>query len=290
MVSIYNNPTDLFNKIVHTNTKEPVWTNTTNSIPISNKYFLTILDHSNINTINFINYINNTEYDIEYPFEKDANIDYSFMIESEQLNHIDLETFNLNKIGSNLDIFFQIVSESDGDIILVIDINYLLDKFNNSKNIVSNHLIDFILWKLKNKLNYIFVLDEKKQIKFSNNLLLIQFEICLVNWDASKYNFDNNLIVYKDINDNIFNNVYWNILYPNNKITEYLHSIDSPYKNLKYNFSLIKINLNNTDKECFLGKINLFDIIYKNLLNLNNDPGIIIDPSDRIDIQINWKN
>ena len=71
------------------------------------------------------------------------------MIEYEQFYQIDLENSNLKEISDNLDNFFQIVKESEGEIFFAIDINYLIDNFINSKKMYPNHLVDFILWKLK---------------------------------------------------------------------------------------------------------------------------------------------
>lgn len=282
MFRVFNKIDNLFNNIIITNNEDPIYpTKTNESIPISNKYFLTILNNKNTDIKNFFDYINDNTRTLEYPFKKNKNINYSFMVEWEQFYQIDLDNSNLNEISVNLNDFFQIVKESEGEIVLVLDINYLIDIYVNSKNIYSNHLIDFILWKLKNKLTYILVLDSNITIKKYNNMLFAQLETCFVNHDLSKYNLDHNLLVYKDVNEDIYKNVYWNLLYPEIKITEQIQKIKSPYGDSE--FDIVKIN----NKECFLTKINLSDVINKNLLNLNNDPGIIIEPTDRINIFYN---
>lgn len=282
MFRVFNKIDNLFNNIIITNNEDPIYpTKTNESIPISNKYFLTILNNKNTDIKNFFDYINDNTRTLEYPFKKNKNINYSFMVEWEQFYQIDLDNSNLNEISVNLNNFFQIVKESEGEIVLVLDINYLIDIYVNSKNIYSNHLIDFILWKLKNKLTYILILDSNITIKKYNNMLFAQLETCFVNYDLSKYNLDHNLLVYKDVNEDIYKNVYWNLLYPEIKITEQIQKIKSPYGDSE--FDIVKIN----NKECFLTKINLSDVINKNLLNLNNDPGIIIEPTDRINIFYN---
>jgi hypothetical protein len=279
MFRVFNNIDNLFNNLIITNNEEPIYpTKTKEAIPISNKYFLTILDNSNDNIKSFFDYINDSTRTFKYPFKKNKNIDYSFMVEYEQFYQIELENSNLKEISDNLDNFFQIVKESEGEINFVLDINFLIENFINSKKMSPNHLVDFILWKLKNKVTFISVLDEHMIINKYNNMLFAQLETCFINCDLSKYNLDQSLLVYKDIEEEVYENVYWNLLYPEMKITQNKQKIKSPYGDLE--FSVVEIN----NKECFLAKINLLDIINKNLLDLNENPGIIIQPSDRINI------
>lgn len=282
MFRVFNKIDNLFNNIIITNNEDPIYQNKTNEkIPISNKYFLTIFNDEKDDIKSFFDYINDNTRTLKYPFKKNKNIDYSFMVEQEQFYQIDLEKSNLNEISNNLDTFFQIVEESDGEIVFVLDLNYLIDNFVKSKNVAPNHLVDFILWKLKNKVTYILVLDSNMIVKKYNNLLFAQLETCFKNYDLTKYNLDKNILVYKNVDDEVYKNIYWNLLYPETKITEHIQKIKSPYEQSEFN--IVKIN----NKECFLSKINLLNIIEKNLLNLHNDPGIIIEPIDRINIFYN---
>ena len=320
MFRVFNNIDNLFNNLIITNNEDPIFTSKTNeSIPISNKYFLTILDNKNDDIKSFFDYIVDDTRTLEYPLKKNKNIDYSFMVELEQFYQIDLDNSNLKEISCNLNSFFQIVEESEGEIVFVLDINYLIENFINSKKISPNHLIDFILWKLKNKVTYILLLDSNNTVKKYNNMLFAQLETCFINFDLSKYNLNKHLLVYKNVNEEVYENVYWNLLYPEMKITKNKEKIKLPYKKSKLEseseleselesefesnteseskleseleselesnteFSIVEIN----NKECFLHKITLSDIINKNLLNLNNNPGIIIDPTDRINIYYN---
>jgi hypothetical protein len=285
MFRVFNNIDNLFNNLVITNNEDPIFTSKTNeSIPISNKYFLTILDNKNDDIKSFFDYINDDTRALQYPFKKNINIDYSFMVEFEQFYEIDLENSNLKEISDNLDIFFQIVEQSGGEIFFVLDINYLIQNFINSTKISPNHFIDFILWKLKSKVTYISILDSNNTVTKYNNMLFAQLETCFINYDLSKYNLDKHLLVYKNVNEEVYENVYWNLLYPEIKITKNKEKIKSPYEEKEESeFSIVEIN----NKECFLAKITLSDIIYKNLLNLDYNPGIIIQPIDRINIFYN---
>lgn len=292
MLKIFDNSNDFFNNLVKTNTENPSWISNKNknSIPISNKYYLNILDEKNLDVKNFYDYIDDSTRSLKYPFKIEKNIDYSFMIEIEQIYKIDIEQSNLKKISNDLDIFFDIVNESNGEIILILDIFYLINNFIDSKQIYSNHLVDFILWKLKKKLSCIYILDCNLIIKNHKNMLFVQLESCLINFDKFKYNLNYDFSVYKNINDDLIKNVYWNLLYfemgksieksINKNTDENTNKIKSPYDSTY--FDLVTINGN----KCFLGKVNLIDVIDNNLLDLNSNQnyGIIIDPSDRINI------
>lgn len=281
MFKVFNKIDNLFNNIIKINTDNPLWANNRkkDSIPISNKYFLTIFDDNNTDIKNFFEYINDSTRTLTYPFEIKKNIDYSLMVEQEQFYKIDLENSNLKEISNDLDKFFKITNDSHGEIVFIVDINYLINNFINSKKVFSNHFVDFILWKLKNKISHIYVLDLNSSIKNYKNMLFIQLESCFINFDKSKYNLERNFLVYKNTNDDLLENIYWNLFYPEMKITEHIQKIKSPFDESFFNIVIINNN------ECFLSKINLVNIIDNNLLDINNnEPKIVIDPTDRINI------
>ena len=283
MFKVFYEIDELFNEMIKINNNNPSWANNKKncSIPISNKYFLTIFDDVNTDIQNFFEYINDNTRTIDYPFKKENNIDYSFMIEQEQFYNIDLTNSTLNEISSNLDSFYQIINESNGDIIFVLDINCLIDNFIISKEkLIPNHLIDFIMCKIKNKVSSVYILDLKTNIKNHQNMLYLQLESCLKNFLNTKYNLEKKIFVYKDVEESAFENIYWNLLYPEIPISESIQKINSPIGNKI--FDIVMIN----KKKCFICEINLIESINKNLLNLNNEPGIIIDPTDRLNISI----
>lgn len=290
IVSTYN---ELFNLLIKMNGENTqlvnfICTYNTNNnihckIPMSNKYFLTLIDNSNFDVINFFSYINDDTRIVSFPFEKKNNIDYSLMLESTQFYNIELQNSFLTEISLNLDKFFKIVKESSGEINLIIDIKFLIDfELLTKQKSQSNHLIDAIIWKLKNnKINSCIIIDPDNIIKNCSNMLYIQLESCLINFDKTKYDFNKNLVVFKSIDDSIVETVYWNVLLPEMKISEVINKIKSPFDNTY--FDIVKIN----EKYCFLYNISIKDCIGKNLLNLNNEPGIIIEPIDRLCIYAN---
>lgn len=291
MVTIFNNTTDLINSLVKINSS---WIKISNEklkkLPISCKYFLTLIDLKNdIEINNFFTYITDETRTINYPFVKNNQIDYSLMLEIEQFYNIEINNNQTIKdISNNINKFINIVNESNGKIVFVLDIEFLLNFMIQMKNESKpNHLIDMIIHKLTNQpnLSEIFILDRHNIITNHKNLFYLQLEKCL---NKNIDNIDNiekkSIVVYKNINDSIVNNVYWNILDPSVKISEHIGKIKSPYDNNDNNddintyFNLMKIN----GEIFFVKKILINDCVEKNLFDLDYNPGIIIEPIDRL--------
>lgn len=281
-MNTYDNLDELFNKLIKINSEKSKDVNISNfPLPISNNYYISILNDQDIKINNFFSYINDVNREIDYPFKRDVEIDYSFMIEQEQFYQIDLKKSNLSEILNNINSFFEIVSESDGNISLIIDIEFLLDFLIESKNkLCPNHFYDFIIWKLQKKITNILILDKNNFIKNDKNMLYYQLETCLKDFNVSKYNLDKNIKFYRKTKDTVIETIYWNIFYPESKIIKLIKKINSPFDNTEFDV----VEISNT--EYFLTTINLLDIIDKNIFNLHIEPGIIIDPIDRINVII----
>lgn len=291
MVLVFDNTSDLVNSMVKINSS---WIKITdgklNKLPISCKYFLTLFDLSTDTEINkLFSYITDETRTNEFPFVKDNHIDYSLMLEIEQFYNIDLNgNLTIKDISNDIDRFIDIVNESNGKIAFVLDICFLLNFMVQTKNQSKpNHLIDMIMFKLSNlskltnsnipNVSEIFVLDRQNIITNPKNLFYLQLENCLKK--------NNNIYgeiyvhIYKSIEESVVENVYWNVLDPCVKITEHMGRIKSPYDDNSY-FNLVKIN----NSDYFVKKISINDCIDKNLFDLDNNPGIIIEPIDRLNI------
>lgn len=280
MITIYSNTDDLINSMIKINSSW-VLNKKSNKLPISCKYYLTILDVDlDPETNSFFKYIEDEERILEYPFKKDNSINYSMMLEIEQFYNIELNSkLTIKDISNNIDLFMEIVSESNGKIVFVLDIDYL-SKFivklkNNSQ---PNHLIDMILFKLRNQtkseISEILILDKNNIIKNKSNILYLQLKMCLKNENIDLE--DKSIMVYKPIDEILINNVFWNILYEPINITEQMKKIKSPYDETYY--TILEIN----GAKCFVQKTILRDIVQKNLFDLDKNPGIIIEPIDRL--------
>lgn len=279
MVEIFNSVEKLSNSLVKINSSwvKEVSNSKLNKFPISCCYFLTLLDISNNDEIaNLFDYINDETRTIEYPFVKDAQINYSLMLEPEQFYNINLNS-NIKNISANIDEFTNIVDESNGKIIFVLDISYLVNfMIGLKKKLIPNHLIDMILYKLRNstKISEIYILDKQSMISNTSNLLYTQLEMC-IHKNINELD-EKKIVVYKDMDESLMENVYWSILEPNIKMTEYIGKVKSPYDNTYFN--LMKIN----EKIYYVKQINISECIDKNLYTLNDNPGIIIEPIDRL--------
>lgn len=282
MVEIFNSVEKLSNSLVNINSSwvKEVSNSKLNKFPISCCYFLTLLDISNDDEIaNLFAYINDETRTIEYPFVKDEEINYSLMLEPEQFYNINLNS-NIKNISTNIDEFLNIVNESDGKIIFVLDISYLVNFMIELKNkSIPNHLIDMILYKLKNstKISNIYILDKQSMISNTSNLLYTQLKMCINNATNTNYKLDERkIVVFKDTEESLIENVYWNVLEPGIIINEYIGKIKSLYDDTYYN--LMKIG----EKTYFVKQIDIYDCVDKNLYILNDNPGIILDPVDRL--------
>ena len=289
MFETIKNYAELFNTIIRINNDNPIFfdfncefntkSNIQGKIPISNKYFLSILPTDSEEINKFFSWISDGSRE-EYPFDKKSNIDYSLGIEMEQFLNMDILNSSLRELDYCLEEFLKIVAESNGEIYFIIDIKFLMEfEVLTRQKSQPNHLIEMILWVLKNKIDGVILFDSNEIVKNNSNMLYIQFESCIKNFNPIKYNLDKNILVYRNSADTVVESVYWNVLFPEIKISEYdSEKIKSPYDNTY--FQIVKIN----GQECFLYKINLLNCINKNLINLENEPGIIIEPIDRLNI------
>lgn len=291
MFIIVKNYEELFNTIIKINSENPIMidfnceyntkSNINGKIPISNKYFLSVLSNEIEEVNKFFSYITDDTRS-EYPFNKESGIDYSISIDMEQILNMDILNSSIKEISYNVEEFLKISNESNGNIFFIIDIKFIVEfELMTRQKSQPNHLIEMMLWKLKNKIDGIILIDPNNFIGNNSNMLYLQLESCLKNHNYSKSDkLDNYILVYRDINDSVIETVYWDILFPEIKISKFIEKIKSPYDNT--HFDIVQIN----NKDCFLYKIKLLNCIDKNLLNLENDPGIIIQPIDRLKILI----
>ena len=133
----------------------------------------------------------------------------------------------IKDISNNIDTFINMVNESNGKIVFVLDICFILNFMVKMKNQSKpNHLVDIILFKLSNlskstnsnisNVSEIFILDKQNLITNQNNFFYLQLEKCLkknIPINDEKY-----IHVYKNVEESIKENVYWNILEPYIKI------------------------------------------------------------------------
>ena len=220
---IHNSINDIFSILQRENSKNIVYTDEYN-IPVSNNYYTFIIDPSDsdykniLSTINRIGLTNNE--DAEGTFDgDDGNKSISdgsggcrdteaVPIEEEQIFDIKILNKNIKEIDLIVDSILECINESDGLMHLIIDIDLLLTLFKqfNDKD-CETHIIDFILYKFKNKVDCLYIYSKNNLIK-DQSLLHKQILECLKNEHIiiNSNNDSYTHIIYKNIN-----NTYWYI-------------------------------------------------------------------------------
>jgi hypothetical protein len=267
-LNIYNDKLSLFTDIISYNEEDMIFTEEYN-LPVSNKYFIFILDPNNTDILNYYNkLINNNDNDeilkdkIKINFDEDQI--YYYNILKNNFNDVDIEFENI----------FNIANESNADICLVIDIGFILNfiKFFENNTDLDNHIIDFLTFKLKHKLDKIFIYDDTNT--FSLNSLLY---LDLLSYSKVKYNLNNSNIKFYTIDNDknknyiddnfitIFKNtnkMYWNILNLNSKI-----SYDDEYdENDDINNQICMVEVDDIDS--LLTTKNINDLLNANIFNI----------------------
>jgi hypothetical protein len=220
---IHNSINDIFAILQRENSKNIVYTDEYN-IPVSNNYYTFIIDPSDgdykniLSTINRIGLTNNE--DTEGTFAEGTfggggggggcrNTEAEAVaIEEEQIFDIKILNKNIKEIDLIVDSILECINESSGLLHLIIDIDLLLTLFKqfHDKD-CETHIIDFILFKFKNKVDCLYIYSKNNLIK-NQSLLHKQILECLKNENIiiNSNNDTYTHVIYKNIN-----NTYWYI-------------------------------------------------------------------------------
>jgi hypothetical protein len=282
MFSIYNNPDKLFNYLSETNNKDLLYLNEYN-IPISNKYFITLVNLQDEPFESFFSYIFDETREITCPFvlEENNKSITGLKWDSEQFYSIVLGEKSLTQLENDIEQVYSDVEESNANVYLLIDINYLINfLIIGEKAKVPVHIFDFLLLKLK-KFNFdsIIIYDESNNYTESNLLYeQIKTNFRIINKYESEI-FKKEIKVYKKIDSNDLD-IYWNITNFNDiiDIKQQVKAPDCEESESGFSFGLVN------GSESFISSVQILDIIGKNIFELENDPGIILDPLDKINL------
>ncbi len=280
MFNVYNNPDKLFNYLNEINNKDLLYLNEYN-IPISNKYFITLVNLQDEPFESFFSYIFDDTREVLCPFviEENNKNTTGLKWDSEQFYSIILGEKSLFQLEKDIEQVYSDVEESNANVYLLIDINYLMNfLIIGEKAKVPVHIFDFLLLKLK-KFNFdsIIIYDENNNYDASNLLYeQIKLNFRIINKFESEI-FTKEIKVYKKIDSNELD-IYWNMTNFNDIIdVKQQVKFDNQYDN-QVDFSYGLVN----GSESFISKIKIIDIIDKNIFELENNPGIILDPLDKI--------
>lgn len=281
-MEIYNNHSDFFNKIIEINNsniyksvyrEENIKTNdieyesiVRNETWVSNNYFLCLYDKNNEHVHKWYDWIckKDSEHEFEYMYGEEPKY-YPYI---DQFHHIELKNNSINDINEELDVFFNIVNESKGKIYFLIDIDYLLQilKINNR----NNHILDFLLHRLKNIPENIILLDINNKFK-QNSLLYYQFNSVLLN---KQNNYITQYLTILKIIDDPDDDYYWYIAKQNHnlKLIEHIENDDN---------LLAGIYLLNDKNKCVVLDIELSSLVNKNLMDNMSKEEFVINPLER---------
>jgi hypothetical protein len=259
-MSIYysQNIYSLFNNIISHNNKNVNVSGEFN-ISISNKYYLFILNNSDIynNIFDFL-FDNNPTDEVKSNFTNSMDI----VFDNEQILKIDLQNYNIVSLNNLINNLINISTESESELIIYLDINHIINFIKNST--IETHIFDFLIHKLKNKADrlYIYENENLKNSLFIKEIFTIKKNYKFVN------NNNNSIYIYK-LND--INIKYWNIFNLD------INNLDlSDYSN-----SSIKI-FNYNNNEFLLTQINISDLSLNNIISHHNN--FVLHPLDKINI------
>jgi hypothetical protein len=279
-LNIYKDKLSLFTDIVSYNEKDMIYSEEYN-LPVSNKYFIFILDPNNKDFLNYYNKILNNDDNNDENNENNDNDDNEILKDKIKINFDEDQIYNYNILKNNfkdvdakLENIFNNANESNAEICLVIDIGFILNfiKFFENNSDLDNHILDFLSFKLEHKLDKMFIYDDTNT--FSINSLLY---LDLLSYSKVKYSFNNSNIKFytidNDKNKNYFddnyitiykntNKMYWNILNLNSKV-----SYDEEYDDeddINNQICMVEID----DIDSLLTTKNLNELFNANIFNI----------------------
>ncbi len=266
---VINDYDKLFNKLYEINNTNLITTGRY-QFPISNNYFVTILNTENEKFNNFFDYIfdEKREKDINFDLKTKNNLSW----EREQFYFIEPEKTNIVTLGKDIDQVIDIINDSNGEINIILDISFLVNFINKLKDKeIEDHLFDFIIYKLclssnRNISNFI-IFDGENKYNIEN--LLYEKIKTIINTKYISPKINKSIVVYKKITSDD-TKLYWNILSENDlSIKIKLIENDDMINNFYYG------TVNND--ESFISEIKIKDILKTNVFELEKNPGIVIN-------------
>lgn len=244
MAYIYSTLQSIFAILQEENKKNIVYTEEYN-IPVSNNYYSLIIDPNDeeyklaLTSIYRTDYIGSNDDDSS---TSDCII-RTGLIEEEQIYDINIINKNIKEVDILIENILQSISESSSILHLIIDIDFLLTLFKQFYDKGCEiHVIDFIIYKFKNKVDAIYIYSKNNMLNV-NSLLYKQITECLKDVHLCKsISNDNIYTLYKNIN-----NTYW---YLDVKGDD--EDSDTPNISIDVNISDIISNIFNKEEELYV--------------------------------------
>ena len=199
MVSVYSTIQSIFTVLQEENKKNIVYTEKYN-IPVSNNYYSFIIDPND----NDYKLALTNIYRTDFIDSREPGIVISTgLIEEEQIYDINIINKNIKEVGVLITNILQSVNESSSTLHLIIDIDFLLTLFKKFYDKGCEiHVIDFIIYKFKNKVDAIYIYSKDSMLNTKSVLYKEIMDILDANDDADDIaNDDANTDANNDAND-----------------------------------------------------------------------------------------
>lgn len=272
-MSIYHKSEELFTDLIKYNELNMEYLGGL-QVPMTNIYYITFLNPNDNKSLKFISYLEN--YNNHNPFD---NIKPNINIDTEQICNIDLTQKPINLIDKILDEIYINAQKSNSKISVILDIGFVFNIITSfEKDEIEIHLYDFLLYKLKKRVDKLFILD--------NENILQNNSICSNIFDELKMylliNKELNTIVIPNIDITIYkyhDSLYWKILDMSQRIHKinYDETDELDEKGVFNETSIYEID----DKEAYLKTIKLPKICFTNLFELHS---IVLHPLDKLKV------
>jgi hypothetical protein len=254
----------LYSDIIKYNQDDLIYTEEHN-LPISNKYYVFIADTKNEI---FMQYYNNLFSAVdENPIQSIIKVNF----DEDQVFLYDLLNYNYKVTDKILSELYNNANEEGGEVCVILDIGYILNFICLTEEYsgVENHILDYIIYKFTNKVDKLFILDEKHELK-KNSLLYRDIYLFYRNnrkiipmfyYDNKKEYFENNYItIYKNKD-----NLYWKMVDTNSTI-DFSEDFDEEHD---YEDKIIMVKIDKIDSLITLTEID-DEILYGNLFTKEN--------------------
>jgi hypothetical protein len=260
---IYKDIELLYIDLIKYNEENIIFTGEHN-IPISNKYYVFIIDPNNTTFNNYYNKLLDVEENEDILYNKiRVNLD------EDQVFRYDILKNNYKEVDKIFSLIYNNSNDDNGEVCLILDIGFIINfiKFIEENTEIENHILDFIIYKLRNRVDKIFIYDEKNILQ-KNSLLYYEFLTCYkqkidisnlkfytIKNDDKDYLENNYVTLYKNKN-----NLYWKILDCDSRINyneDFSEDHDYENKIITVDIDNIEsfITLSEIDDEMLLGNI-----------------------------------
>jgi len=260
---IHTTISSLYSDLIRYNEEDLIYTGEHN-LPISNKYYIFIVDTGNVD---FMRYYDGLFSAIDENPIQDIKVNF----DEDQVFMYDIIKYNYKMVDKILCELYNNANEEGGEVCVILDIGYILNFIRNTEENsgIENHILDYIIHKFRNKVDKLFILDEKQELQKNSllyrDILSLNKNVCKVipftYYDKKNGCLEDNYITIYRNKDNL----YWRLVDTNSTI-----DFSEDYgEDHDYEDKIIEVKINKVDSLITLTEID-DDILYGNLFSREN--------------------